>query len=664
MKQRRTNLLTVLVATIALFSSGSVAAKDYYVSKKGKDTNSGTLNNPFQTISKAASQMKAGDICYIMEGTYHEVLNPKNSGTKKKPITFKNYKDDKVVIDATEVINGWQKFSGDIYKVEKEMVSATSIFNTLFYDNEVLDIARWPNNSDGDKFTFDGHRIKGGSGSHFEVDDLPNINFTGGYFCYLGAHSGTSWSRVINSYSDGVIRFKEVDINKWPYTPHNPTIFRNGNRGQLYLFGKLELLDHPGEWYYDAVNQIIYAMFPDGKAPKSGSVKGGVRATTMEINTNHITVDGIDCFGGEVRVAGDYCCIRNGEFKNCAVTYDGLINISAQSATATMMIKGSGVTIENNLIEGGMANAIVLSGKDNVNHLIRNNVIRYFNTIGIHAKPITSHCDYTVITNNTIYTCGRDGITTSGKYSEIAYNDVSDCMRVNNDGGVYYTVGNDDLKYTEIHHNYFHDSYGPAYADGRAAGIYLDNNSKGYDVHHNVVWNITWSGLMFNWYNTDFNLYNNTIWDAGFNMGRWANGYTFERVNVMNNYANITSRDVVEKSGDQEEWIGDKIVTNIINEKSPFVDVENQNFIPAKGSYLIDKGTILKKLSKDYLGERPDVGAYEYGEEPWLVGASWAKDVVGDDLNYSKQNREPYSENKVRESEDDIFKVMVEKKNK
>lgn len=656
-------ILTLLSVTLLLFSNQTVTARNFYVSTTGSDSNFGTEKSPFKTIKKAADQMSAGDVCYIMAGTYHEVLNPQKSGTEKNPITFKPYNDDKVVIDATESINGWVKCSGNMYKAEKEMVKSTSIYNTLFYDNELLDIARWPNNTDGDKFTFDGHRITGGSGSHFEVEGLPtDIDFTGGYFCYLGAHSGTSWSRVINSYRNGNIHFNEVNIKKWPYTPHNPTILRNGNRGQLYLFGKKELLDCPGEWYYDVDQKTIYAIFPEGKAPKANSVKGGVRATTIELNTDYIHVDGIDCFGGEVRVFGNHCSLSNGEFKNCAVTYDGLINISAQSATATFMVKGSDVTIENNLIEGGMANAIVLSGRGAKNHLIHNNVIRYFNTMGIHSKPISSSCEHTVITHNTIYTCGRDGITTSGQHSVIAYNDVSDCMRINNDGGVYYTVGNDDLKYTEIHHNYFHDSYGPEYADGRAAGIYLDNNSKGYDVHHNIVWNITWSGIMFNWYNTDFNLYNNTIWDAGYNMGRWANGYTYERINVINNYANVTSRDVIEGTGDKAVWIGDSIVANIVDQNSPFVDADHQNFIPTQDACLVDKGVVVKGLSQEYLGKKPDVGAYEYGEKSWRVGASWAKDVVGDDLDYSKQSRKPYVEPGLKESEDDIFKVMIENK--
>ncbi len=633
-----------------------VMAKSYYVSTSGNDANVGSLKQPFQTIAKATSIMKQGDECVIMEGVYHESIKTASSGKKGKPIVYRNYKDDRVVIDAAEPVTGWTKHSGNIYKANKKLLASQPVYNTLYFEGQPLDIARWPNNTDEDKFTFDGHLIDGGSGSHFEVTGLPNVDFAGAYFCYMGAHSGTTWSRYIGSYKDGEIHFEGVDINRWPYTPHNPTVLRNKNRGQLYLYGKLELLDTPGEWYYDAKSETIYAMFPGGVAPKDGSVKAGVRATTIEVDHDYININGLVCFGGEVHLNGNYCNVSNGELLNCSQTLDGLIGISAQSGTATIVVRGSNINIENNLIEGGLAGGIVISPSDiNENYTIYNNVIRYFNTIGIHANPVRSRGANTKIINNSIYTCGRDGISTSGVGSEIAYNDVFDCMRVNNDGGVFYTVGNDDLKMTKIHHNYFHDSYGPAYADGRAAGIYLDNNSKGYDVYNNVVWNVTWSGLMFNWYNTDFNFYNNTIWDCGFNMGRWENGYTIERIRVVNNYANITSRDVIEKKGAQEAWIGTEFDSNYIIEESQFVDVEGRNFTPAASSKLIDAGAVIDGFSKGYKGKRPDVGAYEYGEKLWNVGASWADKVMPKDFKYGSM-RSAEETSGQSESEDDIFK--------
>ncbi len=643
--------LFTLIAALSIATS--LSAKSYYISPDGNDSNAGTLSSPFKTIAKATSVAKAGDVCMLREGTYHETLKSVRSGTKKKPITFTSYKDEKAIIDATESIEGWTKHSGNIYTAHKKLKASQPIYNTLFYQDELLDIARWPNNTDGDKFTFDGHKIENGSAAHFVVKDLPNIDFTNGYFCYLGAHSGTSWSRTIDSSSEEEIHFEGVDTKKWPYNPHNPTVFRNKNRGQLYIYGKLELLDHENEWYYDAEKQVIYAIFPNGEAPKAGSVKAGVRAKTAEITHDYITIDGLTLFGGEAHIKGSYCTVSNSILKNCSQTLDGLIGISAQSNTGSLHLSGGNITVENNLIEGGQASGVVIApAKEMERYTIHNNVIRYFNTIGIHANAIRSRGNKTTITNNTIYTCGRDGVYTSGKSCEIAYNDIYDCMRINNDGGVFYTVGNKELKNSSIHHNYLHDSYGPAYADGRAAGIYLDNDSKGYEVYKNVIWNVTWSALMINWHNTDINFYHNTIWDCGFNMGRWANGRIIERIQVKNNYANVTSRDKIENKGDKEEWIGTTKEANIIAKESPFVSAKDRDFTIAADSPLVDKGVVIKGYTeKNYVGKGPDVGAYEYGEKPWSVGASWASEVIEKSVIKGTLRGSI-----KRESEDEIFK--------
>ena len=644
------------MAATALFTF-ELSAKDYYVSKSGNDQNNGSFDSPFKTIAKASSVLKAGDVCLIMEGRYEEIIKPQNDGKKKKAITYKSYKGAKVVIDATETLDNWTIYKDGIFQAKKKLYADVPINNVLYHNNKVLDVARFPNNEDGDPFTFDAQRIENGSGSHFIMKDLPKIDMRGGYFCYLGAHSGTTWSREILSYGNGEIHHEGVDIKQWPYTPHNPTIYRNKNRGQLYLFGKLELLDYKNEWFYDAKNTTIYAKFDKDIAPKKGSVRVNARYTTAEINKNYITMDGLEFFGGSLLLNSKYTTIKNCKIINCSQGYTGLIGISAQSNTASVIVKGDNITMEDNLIEGGAANGIAIypskeKGIEGKNYKIHNNVLRYFNTIGIHANAIRSNGERTIITNNSIYSCGRDGVYTSGSYAEVAYNDMFDCVKINNDGGVFYTVGNDNMKHSKIHHNFVHDSYGPEYADGRAAGIYLDNDSKGYDVYNNVIWNVTWSALMFNWYNTDLNFYNNTIVDCGFSMGRWANKHTFERISVINNYSNVGIRDKMDCEPGHEHWIGDKFVNNIHEKGAYYPKYLNKDFTPSKNSPLINAGVKIKGITK---GKKPDVGAYESGQKPWKAGASWAQDVFPKDFKYG-QVRDAYGLEGQKESENDIFK--------
>lgn len=79
--------------------------KAIYVATNGNDQNNGTKSKPFRTLKKAASEARAGRVVYIKEGIYKEKLIVKYSGTKSKPITFKAYNQDKVVLTGENVKN-------------------------------------------------------------------------------------------------------------------------------------------------------------------------------------------------------------------------------------------------------------------------------------------------------------------------------------------------------------------------------------------------------------------------------------------------------------------------------------------------------------------------------------------------------------------------------
>ncbi|MEL6590097.1 MAG: right-handed parallel beta-helix repeat-containing protein, partial [Bacteroidota bacterium] len=279
-------------------------------------------------------------------------------------------------------------------------------------------------------------------------------------------------------------------------------------------------------------------------------------------------------------------------------------------STGAVAVQGNDVLVQNNVIEYGSTNGIWVQGWGNLSGIrLDGNIVRYFNTIGNHSNGIRCNAAGSVIERNTIYQCGRDGIYMAAPNGEIAYNDIFECLLINNDGGIFYTVGNDQDKNTEIHHNWFHDSYGPAYADGRAAGIYLDNDSKGYDVHHNLVWNITWSGVQMNWDAWNNDIFNNTLWNVGQAMGAWLNGRQLINNRIWNNYAPV---------GD---WEGNDFQNNLIEASTPFLDIAQRDFRPAVGSPLLDAGREIVGITDGYHGSATDIGAYESGDTIWTAGA-------------------------------------------
>ena len=88
---------------------GVFAQTNYYVSKGGSDSNTGSESLPFRTLSKALDSFSAsGGNCFIMAGTYHEniIINEKNN------ITIKPYNGGVVILDGTiEISSSWTQSS-------------------------------------------------------------------------------------------------------------------------------------------------------------------------------------------------------------------------------------------------------------------------------------------------------------------------------------------------------------------------------------------------------------------------------------------------------------------------------------------------------------------------------------------------------------------------
>lgn len=72
-------LLAVLITAVTLvggiLSPRAAIAATYYVATNGDDANSGTQSQPFRSIARGLSALKAGDTLYIRSGTYAESID-------------------------------------------------------------------------------------------------------------------------------------------------------------------------------------------------------------------------------------------------------------------------------------------------------------------------------------------------------------------------------------------------------------------------------------------------------------------------------------------------------------------------------------------------------------------------------------------------------------
>lgn len=100
-------LLAILLLSFisCIFTSSIIWAQNYYVdASNGNDKKAGTESQPWASIDKANSVLKAGDTVYIKAGQYKgQQIRPNNSGTANNRITYSNYKSDTVYITDTEL---------------------------------------------------------------------------------------------------------------------------------------------------------------------------------------------------------------------------------------------------------------------------------------------------------------------------------------------------------------------------------------------------------------------------------------------------------------------------------------------------------------------------------------------------------------------------------
>lgn len=107
----------------------------YYVSHDGTRRGDGTRAQPFQRIQEAAEIALPGDEIVVGPGIYREHVNPRNSGTRERPITYRAEIDGKSIITGAESVKGWSRYKGDVWFV----VVANGVFGDYNPYQTILD---------------------------------------------------------------------------------------------------------------------------------------------------------------------------------------------------------------------------------------------------------------------------------------------------------------------------------------------------------------------------------------------------------------------------------------------------------------------------------------------------------------------------------------------
>jgi hypothetical protein len=603
-----------LAITVAVPSARGAAA--YYVAIDGQDANSGTLEKPFRTIQKAGTVATAGDTVYIRAGTYRETVVPAHSGTANAPITFRPYQHEAVTVSGADPVPtaAWELHRGKIYRAK--MGWDLRDMNQVFVDGHMMTEACWPaTNQDllrpttakAGKGT--GHKVTGkatGSGTITH----PQLTQPGGYWtgCTIHVCLGPVWvqtSHKVTASAPGRLTFT------FPYDRNDPT-FVPAEGNPFWLSGKLDLLTQAGQWFHDPKSGNLCLWLPTGASPSRHLIEAKKREYAFDLsNRQYITLAGIKLFAATIATDARSAHIElDGVNARYVSHYTDLADYYTPGLeTSGIMLKGNNNVLRNSVIAYSAGNGVLVMGGNNkiVNNIIHD--VNYMATdcaaIGTGNSVKSANVE---IANNTIYNAARSGIqhrfAVGGNFHHNHIYQVA--LRAVDCGGTY-TWG-EDGKGLLIAYNVIHDVMTGTAPCG---GIYLDDNSRNYRVHHNVVWG-AWNAFLWNpgELGSGLELYHNTFiaTDNSFNSSPPTKQ---GRVAIIEN--NIFTHHV--------EVAADRVLmrNNLMSGRDPrFVDGARHNYQLQRGSPAIAAGVTTPVQP----GRTPDLGAYEHGKPAWKAGAT------------------------------------------
>ncbi len=255
----------------------SLSAATYYVSPSGSDSNNGTSQStPWQTIARVnqlGGSLQAGDqVLFQRGGLYRGKLTINASGNASASIVIGTYGTGaRPVISGSVPVTGWTQHSGNIWRA-----ATAQLPKQLYVDGNLMQIARFPNTG--------WLRVDQGTSTSLTDSELdqPNGYWTGA----TAVIRTTNWSydtAYVSAFGNGVLTHSSTGNNlqsmQWGY----------------FLRNKLELLDAPGEWYYDRAAGQLYLWCPSNANPNNALVEAAVLDNGIYVSyqRHHIRIDGV-----------------------------------------------------------------------------------------------------------------------------------------------------------------------------------------------------------------------------------------------------------------------------------------------------------------------------------------------------------------------------------
>ncbi len=285
-----------LAAISTLFLGVTVAtAADqatFYVAPNGSDTNKGTEEAPFKTITQAQKAVRAingtmtGDISVILrEGTYQlpATVNftEEDGGKDGHYVRYKAYPNETPLITGGIPMSGWtiHDEKNNIWKAE----NVDARFRQLYVNGKKAIRARMPNlKSNGDHNFFRLNKVDStGSAFLLNSSDVKSTDWKNPKKVEM--HLMIAWAESILrldkiSSQGNVLKFEPQDpergrLFRRKYPMLGTAFMSNPPKQQVYyLENAYEFIDQPGEWYLDESTNTLYYKAREGESMGTANV--------------------------------------------------------------------------------------------------------------------------------------------------------------------------------------------------------------------------------------------------------------------------------------------------------------------------------------------------------------------------------------------------------
>tara|TARA_Y100000590_G_scaffold333602_1_gene379529 strand:- start:5916 stop:9200 length:3285 start_codon:yes stop_codon:yes gene_type:complete len=585
----------------------------------------------FRKIQAAVNASEPGDIIFIREGRYSEhVRVEKKKATSQSPLRIEAWPNERVVIDGTVPITSyWEPYNHNGLIIYRTSLDSTALSDSM-----------------GDVFRgvwqlFLNDRMMIPS----QLINLKNPT---------DPRVGTASQPEPNTYWDAGDEFY-------------------GGDGRIYPDNTTNLLsdiDSPEEWCYLAYSQEIYLYPPNGINPNNSEVRGRVRDAILNVggknkNSRHISFKGIQIFAGKLWAYR----ATNISFVDCRFSYSITNNLPIMREENGPVTKIGVGTSKTNYLETDCDSAVfrncifeyidgkALTLRGSHYNIVENCYFHHINWSGKESVALrTQKAKYTTMRYITI-----DQNISGGGFYPSSYNIVDHCLVTNiysrrDAAGIQVNQGQVE---PVIRNTWVMDApyVNGIRFDGNPGGVFRKihhtlsiRTSRGYrlkgdqhQVHHIIGMesarhDISLPDYKFYGYwnpetgeaTTDPSL----GWPRATNLGE----DSLYNIPLSGNLNTVHSNSIAEgayecdrptftgcneqKNKEWGLWHGVLKGENISYELS---NPAHYDYRPRKGSSLIDAGVIIEGVndgsdgSRKYVGDAPDIGTYEYGDNVYFI---------------------------------------------